>query len=561
LRLSLTAFRSGIGMKLALVGLLLLAPLFVTTAALIEDWSDDVGVAIGTRDGLEFVAGLRALIDPLTAHRGATTLALAHEPGSEKRAIGLEQKVDEVLTKMRGTEAGLGRRFGAEAAVARIAAEWERVERDWRSMSIDQDRAAHSAIAEAILSLNETVGTAANFPIDREAESHYLLDAVGLRLLSIANLTGWMRSQLAAAAVAGTLSGTDRDRLVSAYERTRGLMDLVDADLAKALGLKDARIAPIADVYRRYQARAREFRTLTEAMLAAPKIAAQPDYVMKIGGDAKSAAFDLYDSAHRTALRVIDDRIKTIYRSVIGTLSLTLTLTLLALSFAGRLRGQIARQLSSARAAFVRMEDGDFDAPLVPESRDEAGDVVAALARMQHALKARIERDAVLAAVADYADSAVMITDAEGRITWLNAGFTRMTGRSPDGALGRTPEHLLDRRAADPAACARIEAARAQGLGWREDLRCVAADGREYFIHAVVGSTRRDQGLHPDRDRRDRAAARRRSAARRARRGGGRQPRQECLPRQHEPRDPHAPQRRDRHDRAAARHAARRPAA
>ena len=332
-------------------------------------------------------------------------------------------------------------------------------------MSIDEDRVAHSAMAEAILSLNETVGVAAKFPLDPEADSHYLLDAVGLRLLSIANLTGWMRSQLAAAAVAGKISGADRDHVVSAYERTRSLMGLVDADLAKALALKDARIAPIADVYQRYQARAREFRTLTEAMLAAPRIEAQPDYVMKIGGDAKSAAFDLYDSAHRAALRVIEDRIRTIYRSVVVTLALSLTLTLLAVSFAWRLRGQIARQLSSARAAFVRMEDGDFEAPLVPETRDEAGDVVAALARMQHALKARIERDAVLAAVADYADSAVMITDGEGRITWLNAGFTRMTGRSPDGALGRTPEDLLDRRSADPAACARIDAARAQGLG------------------------------------------------------------------------------------------------
>ena len=484
MRLSLAAFRSGIGMKLALVGLLLLAPLFVTTVALIDDWRGDLGVAVGTRDGLEFVAGLRALIDPLTAHRGATTLALAHEPGAEQRAIGLEQKVDDLLTKMRATNRALGDRFGTDASLTRIAAEWARVERDWRSMSIDDDRAAHSAMAEAILSLNETVGTAAKFPLDPEAESNYLLDAVHLRLLSIANLTGWMRSQLAAAAVAGKLSGADRDRLVSAYERARSLMDLVDADLAKALGLKDPRIAPIADVYQRYQARAREFRTLTEAMLAAPKIAARPDYVMKIGGDAKSAAFDLYDSAHRTTLRVIDDRIKATYREVIGTLALSLTLTVLALSFAWRLRGQIVRQLSSARAAFVRMEDGDFDAPLVPETGDEAGDVVAALARMQHALKARIERDAVLAAVADYADSAVMITDAAGRITWLNAGFTRMTGRSADGALGRTPEDLLDRRAADPAACARIDAARAQGLGWREDLRCVAAGGREYFVHA-----------------------------------------------------------------------------
>ena len=58
------------------------------------------------------------------------------------------------------------------------------------------------------------------------------------------------------------------------------------------------------------------------------------------------------------------------------------------------------------------------------------------------------------------------------------------------------------------------------------------------------------------RARRDRAEARGAGAAAGARDGRGREPRQERLPGQREPRDPHADERRDRHGGAAARHTA-----
>ena len=62
--------------------------------------------------------------------------------------------------------------------------------------------------------------------------------------------------------------------------------------------------------------------------------------------------------------------------------------------------------------------------------------------------------------------------------------------------------------------------------------------------------------LQCDRPRYHRTQAGGGGTARREGGGGCRQPRQEPVPRQHEPRDPHADERRDRHDRAAARHPA-----
>jgi PAS domain S-box-containing protein len=482
-RRGISSVRLDVGTKLALTGLLLLAPLIVTTVVLIGELWTDIARDVRVRDGLAYVADLRRLIEPMTAHRGTTTLSLAGDPRGTLDSRVLEKEVDAALHELQLSDGAHGPEFGTSTDIATIASMWARLETGWPSMSIDEDRAQHNALALAIVTVNERVASAAGFQLDRQLESHYLLDAVGLRLLPIANLTGWLRSELAGDVVVGTLSGRSRDRVVASYQNVRGLVDLLDTDMRKSLELNDPRTAAIGAKYERFKSTSADFHALADDLLAARTLTVAPGQVMTVGGAAKSATFALYDEARALSLRVIGDRIQSHYRHAAITLAATFTLALLAVWFAARLRGQIARQLSSARTAFTGMEAGDFDVPLVPETLDEAGDVVAALARMQQALKARTERDAVLAAVADYSDSAVLITDAAGLITWLNAGFTRMTGVTAANAIGRTVEDVLGRRRVDAKACDELIEARAAGKAWRGDLSSIAADGREYFAH------------------------------------------------------------------------------
>ncbi|MFY0310906.1 ATP-binding protein [Leisingera sp. D0M16] len=56
-----------------------------------------------------------------------------------------------------------------------------------------------------------------------------------------------------------------------------------------------------------------------------------------------------------------------------------------------------------------------------------------------------------LALVAENANDSVMLMDREGRITWVNDSFTRLTGYSFDEALGQLPGDLLNSGRTDPA--------------------------------------------------------------------------------------------------------------
>jgi PAS domain S-box-containing protein len=88
-----------------------------------------------------------------------------------------------------------------------------------------------------------------------------------------------------------------------------------------------------------------------------------------------------------------------------------------------------------------------------------------------------------LSLVARETTNAVIITDAKGRIEWVNEGFTRVCGYSAEEALGKTPGSLLQGPETDPAEVARIRERLRHGQGFEAELVNYTKDGRAYWVH------------------------------------------------------------------------------
>ena len=58
--------------------------------------------------------------------------------------------------------------------------------------------------------------------------------------------------------------------------------------------------------------------------------------------------------------------------------------------------------------------------------------------------------------VAAHSDSAVILTDARGRVEWVNEAFTRITGYHLHDVIGRPPGKVLQGPATDPAVVRRM---------------------------------------------------------------------------------------------------------
>jgi PAS domain S-box-containing protein len=103
--------------------------------------------------------------------------------------------------------------------------------------------------------------------------------------------------------------------------------------------------------------------------------------------------------------------------------------------------------------------------------------------RLARSMTADLDR---LAMVAKRTTNAVIMTDAQQRITWVNEGFTRITGYGFDEVMGRVPGHFLQSERTDKAV--------ARAIG--EDLRALRVsrhmiqnrhkDGHHYWLDIEI---------------------------------------------------------------------------
>jgi PAS domain S-box-containing protein len=88
-----------------------------------------------------------------------------------------------------------------------------------------------------------------------------------------------------------------------------------------------------------------------------------------------------------------------------------------------------------------------------------------------------------LALVAKRMDNAVVITNAVGRVEWVNEGFTKISGYTREDMIGKTPGSVLQRAGSrDPARAYMREQVKA-GRSFETETLNYSKEGRAYIVH------------------------------------------------------------------------------
>ncbi|HMA98355.1 MAG TPA: PAS domain S-box protein, partial [Wenzhouxiangella sp.] len=118
--------------------------------------------------------------------------------------------------------------------------------------------------------------------------------------------------------------------------------------------------------------------------------------------------------------------------------------------------------------------------------------VYAARIRDQHlAAQAEVVR---LSRVANETTNGVIITDADGRVSWINDGFERISGFTLDEMRGRKPGDLLQGPDSDPAVVTEMREALEEHRDFEVDLVNYTKDGRPYWIRILCSPLRDADG-------------------------------------------------------------------
>lgn len=81
---------------------------------------------------------------------------------------------------------------------------------------------------------------------------------------------------------------------------------------------------------------------------------------------------------------------------------------------------------------------------------------------------------------------AVILTNAEKRIMWVNDDFTQITGYSLEEALGQSPGQLLQGPATEPDAIENIRKGLQQKVPFRSELTNYRKNGEPYLCRLVI---------------------------------------------------------------------------
>ena len=109
-------------------------------------------------------------------------------------------------------------------------------------------------------------------------------------------------------------------------------------------------------------------------------------------------------------------------------------------------------------------------------------DLTAAKEAEQDLLRSRAEANR-LALVAKRTDNAVVITDAVGRIEWVNEGFTKISGYGKDEVIGKTPGSILQMSGETNLARSYMREQINAGKGYETETINYAKNGRAYLVH------------------------------------------------------------------------------
>ncbi|MGM0481469.1 MAG: EAL domain-containing protein [Pseudomonadota bacterium] len=111
--------------------------------------------------------------------------------------------------------------------------------------------------------------------------------------------------------------------------------------------------------------------------------------------------------------------------------------------------------------------------------------------RQQAELKQELSR---LSAVASQTTNAVIITDKNGITEWVNDGFTRLTGYTPDDIYGHKPGQLLQGPATDPGTVATMRKALRKNKSFQVDVINYSRVGDAYWVRIYCNPMNNEDG-------------------------------------------------------------------
>jgi signal transduction histidine kinase/DNA-binding NarL/FixJ family response regulator len=351
--------------KFALISSLFAIPIAFMMILWLIELHSRMAFTARERAGVEVVAALNHVLEPLEASRGLRSLAAAGDASARERLEKERIRLAAAAAVMDATNERVGKRL--------------RVRELWQSM---RARVVHPAVDPATLAaqlrqLNEQISDASNLSLDVDLDSYYLAEAVTRRLPALADALAAIGSDEIDQRLSGVwpplrqstvltevgLARAERDALdrghMVAFRENPDLRSRLEGSLATIWGAVDS------------------VNALTSAdgtKRARPEVGAAEVYELQAG--VVAAVFRHQDAAASNLDGLLRARMDRLALKRLGLLTVVVV-TMLGVAYLWvGFYASVKRAVTSLDGVTRRMLTGEFTGPVMVEGRDELRQVV-----------------------------------------------------------------------------------------------------------------------------------------------------------------------------------------
>ena len=375
--------------KLMLLGAIAALLVAVPLTAYVRNALSDLTTIATERAGLGPSHALLEVVRLAQIHRGMTATVLGGkadaEPQRQARAAELQKAVQ-----------AFDALAGSDIDDARIRADWQRGSQQWQALSqgigargvtAAESFARHTEMIAGFIELNDRVADHFGLTADPEKATYFLVIGTLQQMPRLTEMLGQARARGSALLVRMTASPEERAEVASLAERARvGVRELgitMEKSFEQDAAIKARLEVPLQQSRANFEGAtqlAREQIVQSQVLQYAPA-----DY-FKATTQAIDGMYALSDMAAKELDTALGQRYAARRMEIVVVLGAIGALLAAGFAFAWLIGRSIIRPAELAREVAVRVASGDLSQAVPEGGRDEMGQLLVAMARMQAAL-------------------------------------------------------------------------------------------------------------------------------------------------------------------------------
>ena len=411
-RLSLTK-------KFLILGAVSLLMMALPTGLYLKQSLAEIDTAKLELRGTPPLIALQRVVQLTQKHRGLSAGMLG---GNEALAAKRPETRDELGKAIEALEASLKHAEVSSAAVAK----WAQRKQRWaaleqavaaRSLKSADSSAQHTQLIAEMLALNDDMLDEFGLSLDPQADSYSMIIAAFANAPQLAERVGQMRAQGTGFLATGALPPEGRAILTSSLSRANELFGEMMRNLGKATA---ANVSLNSELTAKSEAlKAQITRTLALAdqeLIKASTLTLAANVYYQDFTATIDAVYAFNSIATGAVTRLLDERVGDLRRKLLEVFATLAVLLAAALGLAAVFIRSITQPVAEALQVAGAVARGDLSGAVPVRGSNEIGQLMAALSKMQTALRERAEREGRVGAEIDAVVQAASGGDFASRI-------------------------------------------------------------------------------------------------------------------------------------------------